>query len=102
MNKKRKARLFAEDFGSKEYRAWIVSMPCEVCGAVGRSDPAHVRSRGAGGKAADIVPLCRTRYAVHGCHLLFDEYPWELPEGTATKLAAAARELWRRWQEQSE
>ena len=34
-------------------------MPCCACGAPPPSDPAHVPSRGAGGRDEDTVPLCR-------------------------------------------
>ena len=39
-------------------------MPCAACGKAPPSDPAHVRSRGAGGlDHANVVPLCRK------CHI---------------------------------
>lgn len=36
-------------------------MPCAVCGKK-PSDPAHVVSRGAGGKDSDCAPLCRAHH----------------------------------------
>lgn len=50
-------------------------LPCCACGFPPPSQPAHVRSRGAGGKDEDTVPLCGTgmygnssRYLREGCH----------------------------------
>ena len=59
-NSARKRKRYTIAFGSKA--DWVRSLPCLVCGAV-PSDPAHVRSRGAGGTAADIVPLCRAHHS---------------------------------------
>ena len=56
-NRRRKAKRFVDGFGSPERVAWIQAMPCAACGAI-PSECAHVRSRGAGGGWADIVPLC--------------------------------------------
>lgn len=57
-NPARRARLLAEQFGAQAQRCR--ESACCVCGAPPPSDPAHVRSRGAGGKDADTVPLCRS------------------------------------------
>jgi len=60
VNPERKERLHARNFGAKA--DWIRSLPCEVSGRSGPSDPAHVRARGmggAGGSSQDLVPLCR-------------------------------------------
>ena len=38
-------------------------MSCHTCGKWGPSDPAHMRSRGAGGTSEHLVPLCRD------CHM---------------------------------
>lgn len=62
-NRKRRARLYAKQFG--EHAETIRELPCCVCGAR-PSDPAHVRSRGAGGTAKDLVPLCRWHH--RECH----------------------------------
>lgn len=59
VNPQRRRKRNAIAFGSKA--EWVRSLPCLVCGAV-PSDPAHVKSRGAGGTAADIVPLCRAHH----------------------------------------
>jgi len=43
------------------YRRWIREQPCLICGAP--AEPAHVKSRGAGGADLDnIVPLCRRHH----------------------------------------
>ncbi len=56
-NRKRRKKLYEKNFG--DYAAIIRAMPCCVCGRRPPSDPAHVRSRGAGGTKRDLVPLCR-------------------------------------------
>jgi hypothetical protein len=58
-NPERLERLRAKQFGPQA--DLCRSLPCVVCG-VSPSDPAHVRSRGAGGTDADTVPLCRTHH----------------------------------------
>lgn len=42
-------------------------LPCCVCGRR-PCVPAHVRSRGAGGRAEDQVPLCTSTPRREGCH----------------------------------
>ena len=68
----RRQDRFARQFGSKARLTKIQEMPCLVhshgrrsaCPSRGLqfSQAAHARSRGAGGTARDIVPLC------HICH----------------------------------
>lgn len=61
-NRERRRRLNAETFGPQAELAR--RMPCLVCGRRPPSDPAHVRSRGAGGRdRGNVVPLCRA------CHM---------------------------------
>lgn len=55
INRKRKAERFERAFGPKA--AWISRRPCLVCGSV-PCEAAHVKSRGAGGTSADLIPLC--------------------------------------------
>lgn len=57
VNKKRLAKRRAEQFGDQAQLCRESS--CCACGAPPPSDPAHVLSRGAGGKDGDTVPLCR-------------------------------------------
>jgi len=42
----------------------VAARPCQACGAILSSDPAHVRSRGAGGpdEAWNVMPLCRRHH----------------------------------------
>lgn len=67
VNPERKAKRYARDFG--DLAAYIRERSCCTCGKSGPSDPAHVKSRGAGGHAwtdggsGNIIPLCR---ACHG------------------------------------
>ena len=46
-----------KQFGLKA--EWIRTLPCHACGKDGPSDPAHMKSRGAGGTSDHLVPLCR-------------------------------------------
>lgn len=55
INKARRARVNATTFGPQARAARL--MPCCICGRR-PCDPAHVLSRGAGGKDSDVVPLC--------------------------------------------
>jgi hypothetical protein len=107
VNPKRKKRLFQEDFGGKEYLAYIHSLPCAICEAPCEyTEAAHVRSRGAGGKASDLVPLCGNRiYAttglsrdvgVVGCHQLFDERKSDA-RSHEMRLRSLAKKLYSSW-----
>lgn len=55
-NKKRRERLFRRQFGSKERLEWLKRSSC-LCGKPA-AHAHHVKSRGAGGTADDLVPLC--------------------------------------------
>ena len=55
VNSHRRRTRHAEAFGDKAH--WIRSQPCVICGDR-HTQAAHVRSRGAGGKADVLVPLC--------------------------------------------
>lgn len=102
-NPERRERLFEDAFGSVERVEWINAMPCAICDVTGWTENAHVRSRGAGGKACDVVPLCGSRtergIGIEGCHQVFDCHPWDLPEGTVTQLRALAKQLDTQWNE---
>ncbi len=77
-NPERAAKRREQDFGPlAEYARWL---PCAACGAPAPSDPAHVKSRGAGGHArlangdGNIIPLCRlchTKQHSQGWGVLF-------------------------------
>jgi len=60
-NAKRRARLYLEQFAGPidgyDHAAAIRAMPCCATGILGPSEPHHVKSRGAGGKWTDLVPL---------------------------------------------
>ncbi len=65
-NPKRLARLQQEQYGGA-YGEAIRQMGCCVCAAPPPSDRAHVRSRGAGGKAwKNLVALCRACHDEQG------------------------------------
>lgn len=57
VNPERLARRRAESFGPQA--ELCRRLPCCACGRKATCDPAHVRSRAAGGKDSDCVPLCR-------------------------------------------
>jgi hypothetical protein len=60
-NHERSAAALDEDFG--EEARTVRLMPCLVAGcAVQPCQPAHVKSRGAGGGRFDIVPLCHVHH----------------------------------------
>jgi 5-methylcytosine-specific restriction endonuclease McrA len=50
----------------------VKEMRCVACGLSGPSDPAHIRSRGAGGGDTfdNVIPLCRP------CHNLQHQKGW--------------------------
>ena len=102
-NPERRERSFEDAFGSKARVEWINGLPCAHCDVTGWTQNAHTRSRGAGGKACDVVPLCGSRVergvGVEGCHAILDTRPWDLPEGTVERLRALAKQLDREWNE---
>jgi hypothetical protein len=57
VNRKRKAKRYARDFGDHAQR--IRQLPCDLCGSPPPSDPHHAKSRGAGGTARHLLPTCR-------------------------------------------
>ncbi len=73
-NPERKAKRLARDFGP--LADYVRGLDCCACGAHGPSDPAHVKSRGAGGHAfldngqGNLVPFCRS------CHGLQHSGGW--------------------------
>ena len=91
-NAKRQAAAFAEDFGSLERVAWLQAQPCAICGRT-PSECAHVRSRGAGGRAADILPLCSAHH--HEQHVI-GRRSFEALHGVSLRALADATE--QRWQ----
>lgn len=50
-------------FGSEAFRKWVRMQTCVIPGCGGwPCEAAHVVSRGAGGTARDIVPLCHAHH----------------------------------------
>lgn len=61
LNEERRAQRRAEEFGPQA--ELCRGLPCCVCFAPPPSDPAHVRTRAAGGRDdANVVPLCRAHH----------------------------------------
>lgn len=109
-NRKRRAKRFETDFGGKEFLALIHSLPCSICGVVGYSVAAHLKSRGAGGKADVIAPLCSTRldfagvfigygrWTTHvGCHERYDAHDPEIRKHES-RLKSEAKSRWQAFQ----
>lgn len=70
-----RTKRYEEQFGPKA--EWVRSLDCHTCGKWGPSDPAHMRSRGAGGTSEHLVPLCRVchmRQHSKGIKTFFREY----------------------------
>ena len=70
VNHARLRALRGKQFGGA-YREWIIRQPCAFCqiyvAGVG-SQPAHMKSRGSGGTAEHVLPLC------HFCHREQEEH----------------------------
>lgn len=105
VNPARKGKRFEQNFGSSEYVELIRSLPCAICGKVGRTVAAHITARSVGGKAEDIVPLCsyRLEYVAdhsivsRGCHERFDAREKEV-RAFEERLRWLAKGLWWAWQ----
>lgn len=88
VNWKRRRRLKEKQFGPK--RDWIITLACCVCGRMteGGNHPHHAKTRGSGGTAADLVPLCWEHH--NDCHRLGYsqhqmEHDWQLSLTEAAK-----------------
>lgn len=95
VNPERKAKRYERDFGA--LAEFVRSLDCCACDTSAPSDPAHVKSRGAGGHAfldsgkGNIIPLCRR------CHNLqhsrgWGAVPWSSPSGPIAHTAGESRE----------
>ena len=77
-----------------KYLAWIRLQPCFICGDV--AEPAHVRSRGAGGDDfANVVPLSHTLHMqLHtvGIRTFERRYKTDLAQVAAAYAEAYTRE----------
>lgn len=80
INRKRRAQRYERDYGGPK-GDFIRGFRCELCGG-GPTEAAHAIPRSRGGKADQLVPLCRD------CHRAHDEY--RLPEGQRATVAMAA------------
>lgn len=90
VNRKRKAALRVEQFG-EGYVNWLRDRACVACGTW-PTEPHHIRSRGAGGRESDQVPLCR------GCHDSGHGMGWKTWQArTGVDLRWEADGLWGRW-----
>lgn len=87
VNRKRKKKRHAEASGPQA--ELCRTLPCSACQAPPPSDPAHIRSRGAGGKdRANCVPLCRS------CHVQQHTQGWlRFQMNASVAFAAIAQEL---------
>ncbi|MEM1204770.1 MAG: hypothetical protein AAGN66_16195 [Acidobacteriota bacterium] len=72
---------------------WIQSHACATCGSHPPSEASHVRTRGAGGEAANnIIPQCK---ACHRAFHLEGCASFQIERGL--DLQAMARRIWREW-----
>lgn len=98
-NDERRRRLFLRAYGSEERVAWIRRQPCAVpgCGWRHGCHNAHVLSKGAGGTADDVVPLCGLHH--HQQHQLGAQ---TFEERHGVDLCDLAAEYARRWRERGD
>ncbi len=90
-NPERLGRLKEKQFGRRA--EWIRSQACATCMAPPRSECSHVRSRGAGGTADDLIPQCQGCHRelhAHGRETFEERYQVDL-----AKLAACYAAMWR-------
>lgn len=106
--RKRRQERHERQYGGP-YADWIRSLPCEARnvrafpgswlggGCLGRIHAAHVRSKGAGGVAEHLVPLCMLHHdESHVIGIRTFEARHELD------LTAAARRLWATYHNEEE
>lgn len=91
-NPKRLKRLREQQFGG-EYADTIRALGCCACGAPPPSVCHHTRTRGAGGTAKDMVPVCSP-----GCHEEIHQMGrTTFEEIYQINLKGLASTLWRRY-----
>jgi hypothetical protein len=62
-NPERRAKRFEQQFGSVAFVKWVNLQECIIPGCGGwPCEAAHVTSRGAGGTAEDVIPLCAAHH----------------------------------------
>lgn len=98
VNPERKQRLFGEGFGSEARVRWVASLACVVPGCDGGPcENAHTVSRGSGGKARDVVPMCPAHHTEQhqlGIRTFASKYGLDLEsEAAATERAWQEREV---------
>lgn len=102
VNRKRKAKRYERDYAGP-YADWIRSQGCLACEAHPKmtqmlpTQAHHVRTRGAGGSAQDLVPLCWDCH--HDVHSM-GRRTFERHYGIDLK--AAARRLWATYHNEEE
>lgn len=103
VNAARRKREFARAYGSEARVAFVRSLMCVGCLAVGRSENAHVGRKGAGaGRKADydqIAPLCGPRIEdgaemYEGCHRLQHRGDLRLSQEELDVCAADTEAAW--------
>ena len=90
VNRKRKAKAFARNFGEKA--VWTRELPSVVDGDQHSIEAVHVRSRGAGGTSADLVPMTTVQHReLHSWGIKTFEAHYGLD---LTRIAAELEEIW--------
>ena len=88
VNRARRKKLYERNFG--DYADTIRALPCFICRKYPPSDPAHVKSRGAGGDKTSLVPMCRYHHDLQG-----DMGTPEFQRVYRVDLVAEAARLWK-------
>jgi hypothetical protein len=62
-------------YKNPQYRRFVASHPCFLCGIEGYSQCAHRNGAGMATKFSDLetFPLCATRVGIPGCHAMHDQ-----------------------------
>jgi hypothetical protein len=101
VNRQRREKEFAREYGSDERVKWIKKQRCIGCGGL-PSENAHTVTGGMGRKADanTIVPLCGDEplLGIIGCHTKYDRHlaPFN-NEAVRAYIKSAAAEVERRW-----
>ncbi len=94
---RKKLMRFERQFGSEERVDWMQAQHCCICGTR-PVDCHHVKTRGAGGTADDMVPLCRTCHQIwHSRGRAWFENEFDIDAGV---LAQRYTRWWREHQKQ--
>lgn len=106
VNRARKAKSFARQFGSVERVEYVKAQPCANCHVVGFTENAHGHHEksGMGQRAsfAAIIPLCGPwstgSYHYEGCHTKYDRHELLLSDRKAAVIATNLERAWQTWQ----